>query len=173
MSWIPPEVEPPRTRTSQLAAARGVFFAVLLGVACAACSETSDVADLADELAPHENAMARYLQWVERTTHSVRPGERERARLDETLFSPVRTDPRFRVVVVEALGRSPWRAVHPSDVEEPELAWRSIRTRTLGTLDAAHDPHDASVVWARLEREGLRVIVAIQRPPAAVASPER
>jgi hypothetical protein len=162
LSRIPPEVEPPSAR-AHLAAARHVLVALAVTLACAGCGETSDAADLADDLAPREEAIARFVQWAERTTRSVRPGERERARLDETLFAPVQSEPRFRVVVVETLGRSPLHAVHPPDAEVPTLAWRSIRTRTLGTIDAARDPRDAHQVWARLEREGLRVLVAVTR----------
>jgi len=163
LSRIPPEVEPPSPRASHLATARHVLVALAVTLACAGCGETSDVADLADDLAPHEEAIARFVQWAERTTRSVRPGERERARLDETLFAPVQAEPRFRVVVVETLGRSPLHAVHPPDAEVPTLAWRSVRTRTLGTVEAAHDPGDATRVWARIEREGLTLTLAVTR----------
>lgn len=141
-------------------ARRRVLFVLGLTLALGACGEPSEVADLADELAPHEAAITRFVQWAERTTRSIRPGERERARLDETLFAPVRTEPRLRVVVVDVRGRSPLHAVHPSDAEVPTLAWRSVRTRTLGTLEAARDPRDPNLVWVRVEREGLTITLA-------------
>lgn len=161
MSWIVPEVE--RSHRPRLAGARRVLFALAMTLACSACGESSDVADLADDLAPHEAAITRFAQWAERTTRSVRPGERERARLDETLFAPLQSEPRFRVVVVETSGRSPLRAVHPAGADVPTLAWRSVRTRTLGTIEASHDPGDATRVWARLEREGLTLTLAVTR----------
>jgi hypothetical protein len=169
LSRIPPEVEPPSPPARRLGVARWVLFVLALSLACGACGESSDAAGLADDLAPHEEAISRLVQWAERTTRSARPGERARARLDETLFSPVRSEPRFHVVVVETIGRSPLHATHPPDAEVPSLAWRSIRTRTLGTLEAARDPHDATRVWARIERDALRVVVAVG-PPAPPAS---
>lgn len=121
----------------------------LLAVAFVAlgCTEATGATDLADAIAPHEAEIVRFERWAQRTTHAS--GARERERRDETLFSTVRSDPRFVTVVVERGGRSPWRAVHPTDAEVPELAWQAIRTTQLGILEAARDPEDATHVWAR------------------------
>lgn len=179
MSWISPEVEPstpPRTAGRDLpvlaasllrtASLLLVLTASLLLVLTASlllvgCGDASEAAGLADDLAPHEEAIGRFVHWAERTTGAALP--RERARLDETLFAPVRAEPRFRTVVVELSGGSPLRAVHPEGAEVPEIAWRSVRSRTLGVLEAGRDARDEGLVWARLGRDGLRVIVAVAR----------
>ncbi|MBX7196442.1 MAG: hypothetical protein K1X94_30595 [Sandaracinaceae bacterium] len=160
MSRIALEVEPSRSRARCHALARVVLVLGTLGLA--ACSEPSGAAGLADAISPHEPAIERFSRWADRTVVSVRPRERER--LEETLFSVLRDDDALAVVIVERGGRTPLRLAHPSDTVTPELSFQAVRTRTLGLVEAARDPHDATRVWARLPArsdDGLALTFAL------------
>jgi hypothetical protein len=111
--------------------------------------EPSGAIDLADAIAPHEAEIERFVQWAHRATRGSSP--REHARIDEALFSTVRGDARFVVIRVEREGHTPFRAVHPADATVPSLSWQTVRTRTLGVIDAARDPETPTRVWTRVE----------------------
>lgn len=137
------------------------------GTVVAGCtSEPSGAVDLADAIAPHEAEIERFVQWAHRATRGSSP--REHARIDETLFSTVRSDARFVTIQVERDGHTPFRAVHPPDATVPSLSWQTVRTRTLGVIDAARDPQIPTHVWTRLEGgedDALVITMELTTPP--------
>jgi hypothetical protein len=121
-----------------------------LGWGAFGCGTRVDAATLADRLTPHEEAVERFGAWALRTTRTLTP--RDRARIEEALFAPIRDDARFVVVQVERDGRTPLRMVTPRDARIPAaLAWGTVRSPRLGLVAMAEDPSDAQLVWARIE----------------------
>ncbi len=147
--------------TGRVILATGLGAALLVG----GCSEPTGATDLADAIAPHEVEIERFVQWAHRATRGSSP--REHARIDETLFAPVRSDARFVVIEVERGGHTPFRAAHPADAIVPTLPWQTVRTRHLGLIDAARDPHAPTHLWARLagsEDDALVITMELATP---------
>ncbi|GAB4109897.1 MAG: hypothetical protein OHK0013_45610 [Sandaracinaceae bacterium] len=123
---------------------------VLGSTAAVGCGGRSDGAELAERLALHEEAIERFAAWALRTTRTITPRDRER--IEETLFAPVRDDDRILIVRVERDGRVPIRATHPHEGELPVgLAWTTVRSPRLGIVSVARDPDAPEVLWARVE----------------------
>jgi hypothetical protein len=151
----PAVVEPTPRSGAKRALPRGGLalacaLASVLGASAPGCGERDDDAVLADRLVPHEEAVERLGAWALRATRAVTP--QNRARVEETLFAPVLGDPRFVVVQVERVGRTPIRATWPRDAQVPAgLVWTAVRSPRLGLVSVAPDASDAAVIWARIE----------------------
>lgn len=133
------------------------------------CGGGSEGASLAESLAPHEEAVERFSRWAVRATQAATARDPER--LEETLFAPLSTEPRFAVAIVERAGRTPLHAARPHDAASPpDLAWATVRSRRLGVVELARDPRDAALVWLRLrvgeeEAAPLALTLALRPPP--------
>lgn len=148
-------------------------FLGAVAVGCAAlitgCGGGSDGASLAEALAPHEEAVERFSRWAVRATQAATVRDPER--LEETLFAPLSAEPRFAVAIVERAGRTPLHAARPHDAASPhDLAWATVRSRRLGVVELARDPHDAALVWLRMrvgeeETAPLSLTLALRPPP--------
>lgn len=162
---VEPALRPAVTPTAIGSLARRAALMIAVHALAPACSAPTDAPALAEAIAPHEEAIERFSRWASRA--SVPSATRDPARFEETLFAPVRSDPRFVVVVVDRDGHPPLHLVHPPDAALPQLSLREVRTRRLGLLEAARDPTEPADVWVRVRADaetGLAITLRLRAP---------